>query len=160
MDTRGSSTLSVTVRRRSAVIGGVVTTGFDHRLARRQRTEILLDQRLGARLVEVADDDQGGVVGHVVVAEEFAHIRQPRRLDVGVRPDDLGVVGVALREQVVEHGLVQCPYGTVLGLPALVAHHVLLVGQLGLVERSSRKPMRSLSSHSASSSWLDGTVSK
>jgi hypothetical protein len=54
-----------------------------------------------------------------------------------MRTDDRGVVGVPFREEVVEDGFIDQAIGPVL-----------------------RNPMRSLSSQSASSSWLEGTVSK
>jgi hypothetical protein len=45
-------------------------------------------------------------------------------------------------------------------LTTLVADDVTLVGEFDAVEALERKPMRSLSSQRASSSWLLGTVSK
>ena len=86
-------------------------------------------------LVEIADDGQAGVVRRVVLLEETLHVVELGRLDVGVRADHVGVVRVARRKQQLHDGLVDHAVRAVLdALAALVAHDVLLVGELGCVE--------------------------
>ncbi len=133
--TRGSSTRSWIVTRRSAVIFGVSIAGFGTGVALLERPEIFLDQRLGRRLVDVADDREAGVVGRVIQLEEILHVFELRRLDVGMRSDDVGVVRMVLRKQLVEHRLVDDAVRLVLdALPALVADDVLLVREIGLID--------------------------
>ena len=103
MYTRGSS---------HAVLDDDAALGRDRRRLHRdlrhvrpalERAEVLLDQRLRLRLVDVADDREARVVRRVVLLEELLHVVELRRLDVGVRSDHVGVVRMALRKQHVVH---------------------------------------------------------
>ena len=100
-----------------------------------QRAEVLLDQRLRLRRVEVADDRQARVVGRVVLLEESLHVVELRRLDVLVRADDVAVVRMPLREQRLKQRLFGEAVRLVLdALAPLVADDVLLVRQRRLID--------------------------
>ena len=78
--------------------------------------------------MDVAGDGEAGVIGRVVLAEEFAHVVDARRLDVVVRADDVGVVGMIFREELMVEFLLNQSVGRVLDrLTALVANHVPLI---------------------------------
>ncbi len=107
-----------------------------HRRAALQRPEVLFDQLLRLRGIEVADDGDARVVGRVIALEELLGVVEPRRLDVGVRSDDVGVVRMIRRIEHVHELLLRVAVRAVLdALPPLVAHDVLLVGELLAVDR-------------------------
>ena len=135
IETRGSWTRAGTTWRRSAVIGGVSALIGRHRGTPLQRAEVLLDQLLGRRDVDVADDRHARVVRRVELAEEPPHVVQLHRLDVLVRSDDVAVVRVALREQRLHQRFFGKSVRLVLdALAPLVADDVLLVRERGLVD--------------------------
>ena len=112
-----------------------------HRGAALQRTEILLDELLRLRGIEVADDGDARVVRRVVAPEELARIGQTRRLNVRMRSDDGGVVGMRLRIEQVDQLLFRVSVRTVLHrLAPLVADHILLVGELLRIDRVEEIP--------------------
>ena len=112
-----------------------------HRRAALQRPEVLGDERLRLRLVEVADDGEAGVVRRVVQLEEAFHIVQLRRLDVLMGADHVGVVGMVRRKQRLRDGFVRDAVRPILhALPPLVAHDVLLVRELRRVELVEQIP--------------------
>ena len=100
-----------------------------------QRSEVLLDQLLRRRHVDVADDRQARVVRCVVLTEEPSHVIQLHGLDVLVRSDDVAVVGMAFREQRLHERFFGESVRLVLdALAALVADDVLLVRERGLID--------------------------
>ena len=106
-----------------------------HRRSAAQATEVFRHQRARFRLVDVAGNHDAGIVRAIVAGEEVAHVVQLRVLDVGVRADHRGPVRVVLGEQRLVERLLDDPVGLVLdALAALVAHHVLLVGERLLVQ--------------------------
>ncbi len=101
-----------------------------------QRAEVFLDELLGRGLVDVAGDRNRRVVRRVVLPEKFPHVVELRGLDVGVRSDDDAVVRMPFGKQRLEHRFLDDAVRPVLGaLPPLVPHDVLLVRQLGLIDR-------------------------
>src|SRR5207248_454106 len=87
------------------------------------------------REVQVADQDERGVVGPVVLAEERADVVQRGALDLGDHPDDALVVWVRRGiEQIAEPLLRRTVRDVVHALALLVAHHVALDLQLLLVQ--------------------------
>mmetsp|Transcript_71465 Transcript_71465/g.168405 ORF Transcript_71465/g.168405 Transcript_71465/m.168405 type:complete len:314 (+) Transcript_71465:1147-2088(+) len=95
-----------------------------------EAAEVLLHQGLGLFGVEVAGQHQRRVVGPVVGARKGLHVGEADALDVGMRADDRRAVGVALGVERLVQRLLDDAIGPVLeALAALVAHHVLLVGQ-------------------------------
>src|SRR2546425_5086617 len=95
----------------------------------------LLHEVLCRGLVEVSDNRQASVAGRVVGLEKYLHVFQLGRLDVRVRTDHAGVVRMHGWKQKVEKAFFNDPIGLILdALPPLIAHDVLLVGEVGLVE--------------------------
>ena len=68
--------------------------------------EVLFDQLSGCRLVDVANDGDARIRRRVVLLEKALHVTQLRGLDVGVRSDDVAVIRMTLRKQLMEHHLV------------------------------------------------------
>ena len=161
MYTRGSSTRAVTTLRRSEVIFGVSALIGGTAGPRFSDAEVLLDQRLHLRRLEVADDGEAGVVRRVVLLEESLHVVELRGLDVFVRADDIAVVRMAGREQRLHQRFLGQSVRLVLdALPPFVADHVLLIRQRGLIDLLEQvshaigfEPERELD-------LIDGTVSK
>src|SRR5438477_2212829 len=102
--------------------------------------EVLLDQTLGSRRIEVPDQHQRGVVRPVIAAEEVAHVVERGSLDLLDASD--GALEVRMRQgvQKVAHALLRGTVGDVVDpLVALVAHHVALDLELLLVERREQE---------------------
>ena len=117
------------------MICGVLDLDRRHGGAALQRAEILLDQLLRLRGIEVADDREARVVRRVVLAEESLHVVELRRLDVLVRADHVAVVRMALREERLDERLLGDAVRLVLdALTPLVADDVLLVRERRLVD--------------------------
>ena len=74
------------------------------------------------------------VVGGVELLVEVANVGDARGFDVGVRADDVGVVGMCLGEEEVVYLFVGDVVGAAFALAALVADDVALVGELVAVE--------------------------
>ena len=108
-----------------------IRLGPGHRRPRRDRAEVLRDQPLCLRRVEVARDAQARIVRVVVSAEERRDVPETRRRQVGHRADRAVVVRVASRVERFEKCLVRLPVGlVVIVLPPLVLDHVALVIEL------------------------------
>ena len=121
-----------------AALGGdprSVDVNLGHVGSALERGEVLLHEFLRRGLVEVSDNRQAGVVGRVVGLEKFLHVVQLGRLDVRVRTNHAGVVRMRAWKQKVEKAFFNDPIGLIFdALPPLIAHDVLLVGEVGLVE--------------------------
>ena len=116
-------------------MGGVTAAIFGTGAPRFSGPKYFSTSFLACGWIEIADDREAGVIRRVVELEEIAHVLEFRRLDVGVRPHHVRVIGMALGEQFVEHAFLDDAVRAVLdALAALVAHHVLLVGQAGLIQ--------------------------
>ncbi len=100
------------------------------RRARRNRSEVLLDERSRLRGVEVADDRERRVVRRVVGSEELLHVVERCGREVLHRPDDGVRVGVAVGEQVLEDDRERPAVRLVLALPLLVLYDVALIVEL------------------------------
>jgi hypothetical protein len=99
--------------------------------AGRDGAEVFLDEALGLGRVEVAGDDEREVVRRVVGAEELAHVVERGGREVFVEADDVGLVGVARRVEVLHEELEPAAVGLIFEpLPALVLDHVALVVEL------------------------------
>ncbi len=72
----------------------------------RHAAEVLLHELQRLRAVEVADDGQRRVLGHVVGPVELAHVLDRRRLEIGHAADGRVLVRMR-RERVVEDDLVE-----------------------------------------------------
>ncbi len=102
--------------------------------------EVLGEEGFKGGGVEVAGDGEGGVVGGVELLVEVADVVDAGGFDVGVRADDIAVIGVLLGKELVHEGFVSGLVGAALALAALVADDVALVGELGAVEAFHKKP--------------------
>ncbi len=78
-----------------------------HRGTALQRAEVLFDQLLRRRDIDIADDRHACVVRGVELPEKPVHIDQLHRLDIFVRSDHAAVVRVPLREQRLHHALLR-----------------------------------------------------
>ena len=103
--------------------------------ARRDRPEVAPDELEGAPLDEVAGDHQHGVVGRVPLPEEIVDLGKLRRFEVGHVADDIPRIGVARREEGVEHPFPSGPVGHIVHpLQPLVPDHLALGVEPGLVQ--------------------------
>ena len=82
-----------------------------HRGPTLQRSEVLLDQRLDLRGVDVADDREAGIVRRVVLLEEVPHVLELRGLNVLVGSDDARVVRVTFGNSAWMPASSTMPYG-------------------------------------------------
>ena len=100
--------------------GRDVGSGRDIDRAARDGAEIAVHQGAGGRLVDVAGQDQHGVVGAVVVTEPVAHGLETGGVQIGHRADGRVAVGVADGEQRLLLGVGGQAIGLVVALALLV----------------------------------------
>ena len=85
--------------------------------------------------IEISDDRQARVVWRVIQLEKIPHVFEFGGLDVGMRSDHIAVIRMFFRKNLVKHRLFHHPVRRVFhALPPLVAHHILLVRKIGLVQ--------------------------
>ena len=107
--------------------------GVDRR-AFRDGSEVFRQESLELRGIEVAGDGDAGIIGSVELLMEVADVVDAGGFDVGVGPDDGGVVGMLVGEEHVVDLLVGELVGSAFALAALVAYDVALVGELDAVK--------------------------
>ncbi len=104
----------------------------------RDVAEIALDQRPGGRHVDVAGQHQHGVVRAVLVAMPVTQVLQRGGVQIGHRADGGMAIGVACREQGVQHGVEDEAVRLVVALTLLVLDDAALVIQPLLGQRTQQ----------------------
>ena len=128
-----------------AALGGRSRLGRDvarHRLLRlRHAAEVALHHLHRRGRVEIAGDDEHGVLRHVVGLVEVAHVLDARRLEVGHAADHLVLVGVGRERRVVDD-LGEASVGRAVdALPALFLHHAALARERRLLDLERGHPI-------------------
>ena len=157
----GSWTVSVTVMRFCEVIGGVTTFTGSTLGPGGIGPKYFVSNVLELLRIEVAGNGDGRIVGRVELLVEVANVRDPRGLDVGMAADHDPVVRMSLGKKLVVRLLRRRRRKDGLHPGGARCARRRAGWRVSSRSRPSiRKPMRSLSSHRASSSWLLGMVSK
>ena len=112
-----------------------------HIVAALEWAKILFHEFSGTLRLKVTHNSKAGIVGGVVQPEEIPHIFQLCGLDVLMRTHDVAVIRVALGIEQMEHSLFHDSIRRVFhALATLVAHDVLLVGKVGLIQLVGQIP--------------------